>query len=213
MLEADSRATRPSLLLRLRDASDSDSWEDFARVYGPVIRGYCRRRGLQQADADDVVQEVLGQVAQSIGTFEYEPERGRFRDWLGTVTRHKIARWAEARGRAAAANFSDGELAARGDDPAWSDEFYARVLEAALARIRGEFEPRTWDAFERVWAGDRPAPQVAVALGMTIDAVYQAKSRVLKRLREEVLTLAEDLPVALAPPPGDAGGESVCEGS
>jgi RNA polymerase sigma-70 factor (ECF subfamily) len=206
MPEADSRATRPSLLLRLRDASDSDSWEEFARVYGPVICSYCRRRGLQQADADDVAQEVLGQVARSIGTFDYQPGRGRFRDWLGTVTRHKISRWAETRGRGpTAADRPADEYAARGEDPEWSDEFYARVLEAALARIRGEFELRTWEAFERVWAGDHPAPEVADALGMTIDAVYQAKSRVLKRLREEVLALADDLPVALAPSAGDVG--------
>jgi RNA polymerase sigma-70 factor (ECF subfamily) len=152
-----------------------------------------------------VAQEVLGQVARSIGGFDYQPGRGRFRDWLGTVTRHKIARWAEHRGRGpAVADLSADELAAPGGDPEWSDEFYARVLGAALERIRGDFEPRIWDAFERAWAGDRPAPEVAEALGMTLESVYQAKSRVLRRLREEVLALADDLPVVLAPPAGDA---------
>ena len=72
----DPRATKPSLLLRIRDAGDSASWNEFAEIYGPVIRSYCRRRGLQPTDADDVVQEILAQVARSIGTFEYEPGAG-----------------------------------------------------------------------------------------------------------------------------------------
>ena len=91
----DPRATKPSLLLRIRDATDSASWNEFAEIYGPIIRSYCRRRGLQPTDADDVVQEILTRVARSIGTFEYEPGRGRFRDWLGTVTRNRITRFFE----------------------------------------------------------------------------------------------------------------------
>ena len=76
---SDSRATKPSLLLRIRDAGDSSSWGEFAAIYGPIIRGYCLRRGLQEADTADVSQEVLAQVMRSIGSFEYEPGRGRFR--------------------------------------------------------------------------------------------------------------------------------------
>ena len=198
--EADSRATKASLLLRIRDAGDSSSWEDFTEVYAPIIRGYCRRRHLQDADAADVCQEVLAQVARSIGTFAYEPGRGRFRDWLGTVTRRKIIRHQEVRARGGrpvggdpAAEFEVAD--STGEDPEWSAEFHARILEVALARIRGDFEAPTWTAFERVWGEDRPAPDVARALGMTIDSVYAAKSRVLKRLRAEILILADDLPM------------------
>ncbi len=197
----DPRATKPSLLLRIRDAGDSASWNEFAEVYGPIIRGYCRRRGLQPTDADDVAQEILVQVARSIGTFEYEPVRGRFRDWLGTVTRHKITRYFESKGRenSAIGHDKSAQLEASAEDPEWTANLHARILEVALVRIRVGFEPSTWNAFERIWCVGLPAPEVARTLGMTIDAVYAAKSRVLRRLREEVLLLADDLPLALAP--------------
>jgi RNA polymerase sigma-70 factor (ECF subfamily) len=194
---SDPRATRPSLLLRIRDAGDGASWEEFAELYGPIIRGYCRRRGLQPADADDVGQEVLAQVARAIGAFRYQPDRGRFRDWLGTVTRNKIARFLEVRGRGAWARGGDDATdwpEAPAEDPEWSAEFHSRILEAALARIRPDFEATTWDAFARIWGDGRPAPGVARELGLSIDAVYAAKSRILRRLREEVLALAEDMP-------------------
>jgi RNA polymerase sigma factor (sigma-70 family) len=194
---SDPRATRPSLLLRIRDAGDAASWEDFAAVYGPIIRGYCRRRGLQEADASDVGQEVLSQVARSIGGFEYLPTRGRFRDWLGTVTRNKITRFLENRGRDGPVLPIDETTARLEDsreDPEWTAEYHARILKVALERIRDDFEARTWDAFERIWGRDHPAPEVSRDLGMTIDAVYAAKSRVLRRLRDEVLALADDLP-------------------
>jgi RNA polymerase sigma factor (sigma-70 family) len=201
MNDADPRSTRPSLLLRIRDPGDAASWQSFAEIYGPLIRSYCRGRGLQEADASDVGQEVLTQVARSIRSFEYQPDRGRFRDWLGTVTRNKIARFVATRDR--------GDRAAGGEEPAghfeaiespeadneWTSAFHDRILQVALARVRHDFEPTTWDAFERIWLDDRPSAETAAALGLTIDAVYAAKSRVLKRLREEVVALAEDLPL------------------
>jgi RNA polymerase sigma-70 factor (ECF subfamily) len=197
---ASSLHTQTSLLVRLRDARDTESWQTFVTIYGPLIYRYCRRKGLQDADAADVGQEVLTQVARSMSTFEYQRERGRFRDWLGTVTRHKIGRCLEKKQRGAQA--AGGE---QGDDvldrlPApeaendWTVEYNARVLQAALERIRWHFEPATWRAFELAWREQRPAAEAAQELDLPIEAVYWAKSRVLKRLREEILLLAEDLP-------------------
>lgn len=197
---SDPQPTRPSLLLRIRDAGDAASWEDFAAVYGPIIRGYCRRRGLQEADAADMGQEVLSQVARSIAGFEYLPARGRFRDWLGRVTRNKITRFFEIRGREGSALETDNPSALledSGEDAEWSAEYHSRILKVALERIRDDFENKTWEAFERIWCSDCPAPEVARTLGMTIDSVYAAKSRVLRRLRMEVLALADDLPGVL----------------
>ena len=201
MSTLDSCATKSSLLLRIRNADDSASWNEFAEIYGPVIRSYCRRRGLQPTDADDVAQETLLQVARSIGTFDYDSSRGRFRDWLGTMVRNKITRFLQSKSRQVSTidNDQSAQLEASAADPEWTADVHARILEVALLRIRVGFEPSTWDAFERLWCVGCPAPEVARTLGMTIDAVYAAKSRVLRRLREEVLFLADDWPLAVSP--------------
>jgi RNA polymerase sigma-70 factor (ECF subfamily) len=161
---------------------------------------FCVRQGLQDADAADVTQEVLDQVARSMPTLEYQPERGRFRDWLGTVTRHKLARFHHRKNRAEAAVGGDEaeqilkQMPAPAADADWTANFHARVLHVALERIRPNFEPATWQAFERVWLENRPAPETARELNLPVATVYVAKSRVLKHLREEILALADDLP-------------------
>jgi RNA polymerase sigma factor (sigma-70 family) len=189
--------TRPSLLVRLRDGSDAVSWQTFFEIYAPLIYRYCRSRRLQEADAEDVAQEVLAQVARSIRTFEYQPERGRFRDWLGTVTRNRITRVhtraAHGPGQTSLDHPLDTLIAPEAEGE-WTDEFNARLLEVALDRIRPHFEAANWRAFERTWLENAPATDVAVELGLPIDAVYTAKSRALKRLRVEVLLLADDIP-------------------
>jgi RNA polymerase sigma-70 factor (ECF subfamily) len=161
---------------------------------------HCRRRGLQDADAADVTQEVLVQVARSIRTFEYRPERGRFRDWLGAVTRQKVRGWHQKRSRdiaatgGAAPNTALEHLPAPEADTEWTADFNAQVLQVALERIRPHFAVATWQAFEKVWLDDQPAAEAARALNQPIETIYVAKSRVLKQLREEILLLAEDLP-------------------
>jgi RNA polymerase sigma-70 factor (ECF subfamily) len=191
--------TRPSLLVRVRDPQDAESWETFVNIYGPLVYRYCRVRGLQDADASDVCQEVLTRIVRSIRTFVYQPERGRFRDWMGRVARNEIARFQRRQGRAPRGTGSD-EAADMLDettgeaDGEWTAQFNAQVLSVSLERIRPQFEPATWRAFERVWHDQQPALETARELGMPIDSVYAAKSRVLKRLREEILMLAEDVP-------------------
>ena|SRR5581483_9711605 len=190
--------TRPSLLLRVRDPGDDDAWSTFLEIYAPLVYRYGRSRGLQDCDAADLAQEVMAQVARSIRSFEYRPERGRFRDWLGAVTHSKLADQARAGRRREQGRGGVGAAGAEvaGDPgPDWAAEFNARVLRAALDRVRPHFEPATWRAFEVAWLEGRPAAEAARLLGTPIDAVYVAKSRVLKRLREEVMALAEDLPL------------------
>ena len=188
--------TRPSLLLRLRDSSDEEAWAMFVSAYAPLVYGYCRKCGLQDADASDVAQDVLAQVARTMQGFVYEKERGRFRDWLRTVTRNRVARLIGRKtpGLSGEASERLAELQASNADAEWSDEFHARTLAVAVERIKPQFEAITWRAFERVWMEDIPALETASELGVSIESVYSAKSRILKRLREEILMLAEDMP-------------------
>ena len=201
MADHDSATmTRPSLLLRIRDAGDDDAWAAFLETYAPLVYRYCRRQGVQDADAEDVTQEVMAQVARSARSFDYQPTRGRFRDWLGRVTRNKLAnrlRSDRRAPRAAGGGPDDDPEPALAADPGpeWAEEFHAQVLRVALERARAGFEPTTWRAFERIWIEDRPAAEVAAELGMTLVAVYLAKSRALKRVREAVRALAEDEPL------------------
>lgn len=180
--------------MRIRNADDNGAWRTFVDLYGPVIYGYARKKGLTDADAADVVQEVLAQVARSIRSFEYQREKGRFRSWLCAVTRSKILRIQQRlQGEPVAALLDDEQAASSGEEAAWVELFNAEVLAAALNRIRPCFEDETWEVFERVWVHDQPAADVARDLNRPIHSVYVAKSRVLSRLKQEILVLAEDL--------------------
>src|SRR5689334_25069146 len=98
---ADIPPTRASLLLRLRDPRDGEAWGQFVDLYAPLVYGYLRKQGLQDADAADLCQDVLAAVAGAVGRLEYDPARGAFRNWLFTVVRRKLANWRAAQqGRA-----------------------------------------------------------------------------------------------------------------
>ena len=196
--DSSGSCTRPSLLLRVRDPRDAEAWQTFVDVYGRLVYRHCRRRGLGHEDAENVTQEVFAQVSQSIRRFDYQPEVGCFRGWLGTVTRNAINRFLKKDARVIHGSGGvDGEqgldsAATRGEDTVWAEEFNAHLLAAALARSRPHFEQQTWRAFELVWLDKRSALEVAQELGVPIDRVYVAKSRILERLEQEVRDLAED---------------------
>jgi RNA polymerase sigma factor (sigma-70 family) len=188
-------STRPSLLLRLREAGDTEAWNTFVEVYGPLMYGRCRRKGLTHEDAEDVSQKISAKVAAAMRGFQYQPARGRFRDWLGTVVNGEINRFLRQTSRKAAATeepSSLDEVAARGEDTAWTEEFNSQVLRSALARCQPHFENSTWRAFELVWIENQTPAEAALALNQPLAAIYVAKSRVLKRLWQEVQELAED---------------------
>ena len=188
--EADTSA---SLLLRIRDCRDEGAWATFVAVYAPLVRRYCIRKGLQDADAADVTQEVFVRVAKAIRAFEYAPELGRFRSWVGTITANEIATYLVRAGRQMkeALSFDPPE-----PDPHWNQDFTNHILAVAMDRIRGEFEPETWNAFEAAWLRQEPPSQIAARLGTAIHTIYVNKSRVLKRLEAEVLKLADDIPLS-----------------
>ncbi len=191
--------TRPTLLVRIRDPRDQDAWSEFTETYAPLVYAYCRRRSLPEHDAADVGQVVFTRVVRAIQTFEYDPQKGRFRDWLGTIVRREINRFlsrsrTHERGAGGSGDGMLADLSDSGEDPVWLEEFNRRVFAVALERTRPHVEEQTWHVFELLWFENRTAAEVADQTGLAIDRVYEAKARVLRRLRAEVLQLAEELP-------------------
>jgi RNA polymerase sigma factor (sigma-70 family) len=192
----EAPATRASLLVRLRDPRDDVAWARFVDIYGPLVYDYGRRHGLQDADAADLTQEVLRAVARSAGQFRYEPARGSFRSWLFTVARTKRinlgareSRQPRGRGGSDVIRQMDqvtGRDAAEAEAAEWERAFEQRLLDWAAGIIRAELKDSTWQAFCRTAFERQGAQQVAADLGLTVGAVYAAKSRVLARLREVV---------------------------
>ena len=199
----DSRQTPPSLLLRLRDVEDAAAWQTFVDVYAPLIYRYCRRHRLQDADATDVTQEVLTQVARSIRTFEYQPEAAAAFA-TGSARSHAIACAASCRkrdGRCGPGRRRCGRGPRRGRRARGGHRLDGPIQRAPAAGgpgcIRPHFEETTWQTFQEVWLHDRPVAAVAEEVGIAVASVYVAKSRVLKRsAQEEILLLAEDVPVS-----------------
>jgi RNA polymerase sigma factor (sigma-70 family) len=194
----DAPITRPSLLLRVRDAKDEAAWVQFVQIYTPLIYGYCRSRGLQESDAADVTQEVMRAVARAIARFEYDPQRGKFRNWLLTVVQSKLHNFlAQQQRQPALAGETTLQLAqdqnsAREEDDAWDAEYYRAVFTWAAERIRGEFQESTWRAFWQTTIDECDGKEVAESLGMSVGAVYVAKSRVIARLKQEILSVDAD---------------------
>jgi RNA polymerase sigma-70 factor (ECF subfamily) len=192
--------TRASLLVRLRDPRDTEAWRQFVQLYASVVYGYARRRGLQDADAADLMQEVFRAVAASAGRLDYDPRRGTFRGWLFTVTRNKLYNFLDGRKRHAAGSGDSGaqealaEKVVQTEDAAalWDQEYERRVFAWAAEQVRGEFEERTWQAFWRTAVEGESAKDAGSRLGMSPGAVYVAKSRVLARLKEQVRLLEDE---------------------
>jgi RNA polymerase sigma factor (sigma-70 family) len=198
--------TRPSLLVRIRDPRDGVAWGEFVDIYGPLVYDFGRRRGLQDADAADLTQDVLRAVAATADRFAYNPARGAFRSWLFTVTQRKfvdsvrrrrpgdrgtgdtdVHKHLEAENAGSPYGVNEGE-----EEVVWDQALCQRLLDWAAGHIRGEFRPSTWRAF---WlcAVEGCAPSDASAsLGMSVGAVYAAKFRVLARLREEIERVRRD---------------------
>jgi RNA polymerase sigma factor (sigma-70 family) len=183
--------TRRSLIVRLADAEDSRAWREFVALYEPLVLRLARRKGLQDADARDVCQEVFRAVAGAVG--RWDPDRGSFRGWLSTIARNLLinflSRRREPRGTGAT---SMVELlnAAPADDPSatatFEREYRRRLLRWACDEARGESTPAAWRAFEQTAVEGRAPADVAAELGVSVGAVYIARSRVLARIRRKV---------------------------
>jgi RNA polymerase sigma factor (sigma-70 family) len=190
--------TRASLLLRIRDVKNHEAWEQFVEIYTPLIYGFCRTRGLQDADSADVAQESMRAVAQAIGKFEYDPQRGKFRNWLLTVVRSKFHNFVAQQQRQpelagnTTLQFKIDREAASPEESDWEAEYHRRIFHWAAERIRSEFQESTWQAFWRTAIDERDGKEVAESLGLSVGAVYAAKSRVIARLKAEIQGVDEE---------------------
>lgn len=191
--------TSVSLLGRARDDAESDSWRRLAAIYTPLLRQWVRRYELQAADADDLVQEVLVTVARELPAFEHSGRTGAFRCWLKTILVHRLRNhWRSRRYRPPAKGGSsvldqlrELEDEASSTSRIWNAEHDRHVLAQLIQQIRGRFEGRTWEAFQRQMLGGESPATVAESLGLPVHSVYVAKSRVLNALRQEAAGLVE----------------------
>jgi RNA polymerase sigma-70 factor (ECF subfamily) len=196
---AETPTTRPSLLVRIRDGRDAQAWQQFVRLYAPLIYGFARKRGLQDADAADLTQEVLRAVAGAAGRLDYDPQRGSFRGWLFTVVRHKVQNFLASRKRHFQGSGDTGvqarleEQAAPEPDEAtlWNQEVERQLMARAVEQVRGSFHESSWQAFAQTALEGKKAKDVAEALGMSVAAVYMAKSRVMAKLKQQIRHLQE----------------------
>jgi RNA polymerase sigma-70 factor (ECF subfamily) len=198
--QADSQLTSLSLLERAR-AQEADAWTRLVDLYSPLVRFWCTRAGLRPDDASDVMQDVFRSLAGNLANFRRERTGDTFRGWLWTITRNKIRdHFRTQRSRPDATGGSEAQqwlqevpdpLAALSEDATGDVPEWKQLFRRALELIRGEFEPRTWQAFWRATVEGHDTGTIAEELGMTGNAVRKAKSRVLHRLRSELGDLIE----------------------
>lgn len=196
----DAPATRHTLIVKLRDPGDAAAWREFVGLYEPLVYRVARAKGLQDADAHDLCQEVFRAVARAVDRWEPDPSRGTFRGWLFTIARNLAINFLARQGRHPRGSGDTAALDLLGEvpagDPDTSAEFDAeyrrRLFRWAADQVKEEFAPRTWQAFWRTAVDNAPVAEVAADLGMTAGAVYVARSRVLARLRQRIEQLGDE---------------------
>jgi RNA polymerase sigma-70 factor, ECF subfamily len=184
----EMNTTSVSLLERLRQPGDQEAnWKRFVQLYTPLFYHWARRLGLSSADAADLVQEVFAILVRKLPDFTYDRQRS-FRGWLRTVTLNK---WRDLRRRRTlvqqGGKEDSADLAGPDDIAEFEEaEYRQHLVKRAFELMQSEFHPTTWRACWEYMVADRPAAEVAKELGITVNGVYLAKSRVLSRLRQEL---------------------------
>jgi RNA polymerase sigma factor (sigma-70 family) len=195
MVNAGLPTTCPTLLARLRyDPLSDAAWDEFIDHYGRHIYRWCRQWDLQDADAEDVTQEVLLKLARKLRDFAYDP-KSSFRGWLKTIAHHAWRDFVDSqrRGQAAADDYTWKRLQsleAREDlIQRLETAFDYELLEEAKIQVRLRVAPHTWEAFRQVAIEGIPVAEVAANVRMQVAMVYVAKSKVQRMLQEEIRKL------------------------
>ncbi len=191
--------TRDSLLIRVANPRDQGAWEQFVRIYRPVVYRVARRRGLQDADAQDVVQQVLISVARALPTWERRSTSTLFRHWLCRIARNTavnmLTRQPKDRGtggddgqvEAGAERSADGEL-----DAQLEREYRRQLFRQAAQLVRSRADPITWEAFAVTMIEGHSIADASAQLGRSEAVIYAARSRIVRRLRDAVKELEVD---------------------
>ncbi len=181
--------TRPTLLERLRDGTDHLAWDEFFTIYWPLVYFYAEHSGCSHQTSEDIVQDVMMTVFQQKDVFRYDPQRGRFRDWLRRLVRNKVAEHRRrpaqrVRGRGGDVPIDHIEPQAEDlpPDAVWEAAFERTLLLVLLDVVRQQVNPRTYQAFELFVLHGLSGAEVAKVTGLTRNAVYQARRAVFNRL-------------------------------
>jgi RNA polymerase sigma-70 factor (ECF subfamily) len=191
--------TRNSLILRLADKGDAEAWGRFVAVYEPLVYRLARAKGFQDADAREVVQEVLMAVSRAVERWDADPQKGRFRDWLFRIARNLMINHLTRRKHRplGTGDSAVAELLAEYGDPTAEEsamfdlEYRREAFRWAASQVQAQVKPATWRAFWLTSVEGRAIVDVAEELNMTAGAIHIAKSRVIGRLREAVKMLDE----------------------
>ncbi|HUL51198.1 MAG TPA: sigma-70 family RNA polymerase sigma factor [Candidatus Nitrosotalea sp.] len=200
----DPLQTRASLLSRLKNWEDADSWQDFANTYERLVYATALKSGLNEAEAKDVLQEVLVSVARKIDEFKSDPARGTFKGWLLNLTRWRIADQFRKRPVGAGATTSrpsdETSTVERIPDDSgnsleqiWEGEWQQSLLNGAIARLRRRAKPKQFQIFELYALRNWPGSKVAKELGVSLGQIYLVNHRLKKLLQQELANLEKNL--------------------
>jgi RNA polymerase sigma factor (sigma-70 family) len=190
--------TRESLILRLPSSQDALAWREFIAIYEPLIIRFAGRRGLQEADAREIAQNVLIAVAKSVDRWQPDRERGRFRAWLFRIARNQLINWISKQAtQASSARALDGSALEQfpSEDYRAAEielEYRREMFRVAAAQARDSFSASTWDAFWRTAVLAESVDSVAASLELSPGAVYIARSRVTSKIRDIIVQLEDN---------------------
>ena len=193
--------TRQSLVKRLKRLDDQESWRDFFNLYWGLLYSTAIKAGLSDSEAQDVVQDTIILVSKKMDGFKYDPAVDSFKGWLLYLTRKRIAmeyrKRARGRPQAAAADLNDltaeiealPDPAGLGQEKVWDEEWHQTMWEAAIAQVKKQVALKQFQMFDLYVVKERPAREVALALGVAVAQVYLAKHRVSALVKHELLQL------------------------
>ncbi|MFQ5430192.1 MAG: sigma-70 family RNA polymerase sigma factor [Phycisphaerae bacterium] len=186
--------TRPSLLVRLKDNRDAVAWGEFDAIYRPMLHRFARRFGADAPEAEDIVQHCMTAVHEHISSFDYDPEKGRFKSWLRTLVNNRMRNLLRRRRERRAESGDLRELRSPDANP---EEVFERIwmdehLKHCLCLVSADVEERTFRAFQYYVIEERPIEEVCRELEMTPNQVHKSKYRLTKKLSEKMTELLGD---------------------